>query len=459
MMNVGSQVPPEGARGVLFAVFTVLALFLGSLAAGWLITGGVSGILDAQNQATLDPWWILVFAGIVLAPVLFGFIRLFPWLNNWYYLLPALIFLLGFTVYPIALTLNFAFTNYSADFSGQPNSSASVPVSIVSDGGNSVKLSDGQGITNLACVNPDCVGQAIALRDPAILQQDTKRAGDTVTLDKNIRAGFKPDTMLKVNNWSYVGFENFSNIFAKASIQLIPIFVWTVIFAASTVIVNAFAGLVLGILLNNKRLKFRNFYRTILFLPWAIPGIVSIQMWQGLLNQNYGGFNRLLGLFGVNPIPWLADESWARVAIIMVNLWLGFPYQMTATLGALATIPEELYEAAEVDGATKLEQIQFITLPMLAASFVPLLLSSFAFNFNNFGLIYLLTGGGPTVRTEFGAQATDILISWGYNIAFASGGGSAYGPASAVAIVIGVLTIGLSVFNFSLAGVFKEARK
>jgi arabinogalactan oligomer / maltooligosaccharide transport system permease protein len=468
-MNIRSNLPPEGARGVLFAVFTVLALFIGSLLLGSLITGTISGVLDAQNQPSLDAWWILVFAAVILAPLLVVFIRVFPWLVNWYYLLPALVFLLGFTVYPIVLTVNFAFTNYSAQYSGEPDSSASAVITKI--GSKEIKLSEGAAkLADLRCVDPSCAGQEVTLRDPNLLSVDVKVAtrrnviesvnGDSIILKNPMNEQFQPDILLRVNNWNYINFDNFTDIFSKASVQLYPVFIWTIIFAASTVIINALAGLVLGILLNNKRLKFRNFYRTVLFLPWAVPAVISIQMWSGLFNQNFGAINRLFALFGSLPIPWLTDPLWAKLSILLVNLWLGFPYQMTATLGALATIPDELYEAAEVDGATKWEQIRFITLPLLSVAFTPLMLSSFAFNFNNFGLIYLLTGGGPAEAGNLStARSTDILISWGYNTAFASAGGSAYGPASAIAIIVGVLTIGISIFNFSLAGVFKEARK
>jgi len=256
-----------------------------------------------------------------------------------------------------------------------------------------------------------------------------------------------------------VGLANFQEIFAKASRALWPVFVWTVAFAFFTVILNALAGLILGILLYNKRLKGRNIYRTLLFLPWAIPAVISVQMWKALLDQNFGIVNKTLGLLGLFAVPWLNDPLWAKISILFVNLWLGFPYMMTATISALATINEDLYEAASIDGASRWQQSTNITLPLLRQSFTPILLSTFAFNFNNFGIIYLLTAGGPAQEgRESTAQSTDILLSWGYNTAFASSGGQNYALASAIALIIFFLTLAISLVNFKAAGVFDEAR-
>jgi arabinogalactan oligomer / maltooligosaccharide transport system permease protein len=267
-------------------------------------------------------------------------------------------------------------------------------------------------------------------------------------------------SVTRFNQIQYVGLGNFQEIFSKASVELWPIFGWTVIFALATIVINTIAGLFLGILMANKRLKFRNLYRTLLILPWAVPAVISIQMWVALFNQNFGIINRVLALLGSAPIPWLADPLWAKVAILLVNLWLGFPYMMTATISSLASISEDLYEAASIDGASRWQQIQAITLPLLRQAFTPILLSGFAFNFNNFGIIYLLTQGGPAVQGNSATgKSTDILISWGYNNAFGAAGGASYGFASAIAIIIAFLTIGISMVNFRVAGVFEEAKK
>jgi arabinogalactan oligomer / maltooligosaccharide transport system permease protein len=457
IFGVGSNKPPEGSGGVVFAIALVLAICAVGLVIGTLLTSAVlAAVPTARN------WLLIVFVVLALIPILLGAVRIFPWLINWYYMLPAIICLLAFTVYPIAMTFGYAFTNFNSQNNNRPDSTTEIAVQVSSP--TVLTLTENSKIDTLACRAEGCIGETIELRSDV----DTGRPGEyfkivkiennTITLDRAA-----PSDIIKVrrvNLVSNIGFGNFSEIFSKASVQLVPVFVWTVIFAISTTIVNVLAGLLLGILLNNKRLKFRNFYRSILILSWAVPGVISIQMWVALFNQNFGGLNRLLGLLGGLPIPWLTDPLWAKVAIIFVNLWLGFPYMMTATLGALSAIPDELYEAAEVDGATKVEQVQFITLPMLQAAFTPIILSTFAYNFNNFGIIYLLTGGGPAeAGRESTARATDILLSWGFNTAFTGSGAQAYGLAGAVSVLVGVLTVVISIFNFRAAGVFKEASK
>lgn len=458
--------PPAGPTGIFIAIVTVLGLCVAAFGLGWGITQALSGVFDRPGGFQIPAYTILIFGGIILLPLLWLAGRRLPWLINWYYLLPAIVFLLAFTVYPIALTIGYAFTNYSGLNSGEPDTSTRLEVRKLSSTTLQIQ-GTGSAQTELRCDTPTCAGLPIALPDP----QDAKKKprpnsivgveGNTVTLAQPIPDFYQPEVVNRVNPIQFIGFANFQDIFAKAGVQLWPVFLWTVIFAVATTIINVLAGLVLGILLNNKRLKFRNIYRALLFLPWAIPGVISIQIWKdGLLTTQTGAINRLLGLFGTPALPWRDDELWAKIAILLVNLWLGFPYMMTATLSALASIPEDLYEAAEVDGATKWQQVTGITLPMLQTAFIPIALSTFAFNFNNFGIIYLLTEGGPAVPGGLStARGTDILISWGYNTAFGAAGGSAYGLASAVAIIVAILTIGISIVNFRVAGVFKEASR
>lgn len=456
-LRIGSSKAPEGTGGVVTAIVLVLLICAISLLVAQVATSAAMAFIPGAQ-----PWLILVFAGVALIPVLLIAAALFPWLTNWFYLLPAIICLLAFTVFPIAMTVNFAFTNFSAENSGRPDSTTEIAAT--ASGANTVTLGAGIKLETLRCATPTCVGETLELRPnadqgrPGPAFPVVKTEGDVITFASPIPA----DTTLvrRINPVSYIGFGNFNEIFAQASVQLWPVFVWNLVFALGTTLLNTVVGLLLGIMLNNKRLKFRNLYRSLLILPWAVPAVISIQMWVALLNLNFGGLNRLLGLFGGMPVPWLIDPLWAKMAILLVNLWLGFPYMMTATLGALSAIPDELYEAAEIDGANKVEQVRFITLPMLQAAFTPIVLSTFAFNFNNFGIIYLLTNGGPVEEGRLPtAQSTDILLSWGFKTAFSASGAQAYGIASAVALIVGVLTIGISIFNFRAAGVFKEAKR
>ena len=199
--------------------------------------------------------------------------------------------------------------------------------------------------------------------------------------------------------------------------------------------------------------------RALLVVARALPGGIPVRVWVALLGADSGAINRLLGVLGIYPIPWLNDPDWAKVAVLLVNLWLGFPYMMTATLGALSTIPDELYEAAKVDGATPWQALFRITLPLLEKPMLPILLSAFAFNFNNFYLIYLLTGGGPAQEGRLAtAQATDILISWAYKTAFSAEGQSAYGLGAAISLIIFAITVAISLVNFRVTGALREVR-
>ncbi|GGK14408.1 maltose ABC transporter permease [Deinococcus malanensis] len=454
--------PPEGARGVLMAVLVLAALMGVAALIGWLASG-----LTARLAPTAPPYLLLVYtlgALLLLMPLV---ARLFPWIVNWYYLFPALVFLAAFTVLPIVLTVNYAFTNYNAVNSGNPDSAVRTAASL-SANRRVVTLQEtpqaGSVQEYLKCAQPSCAGDTIVLFDEEASVPVRARIaavnGLNVTLAAPVAESLVVANATRINRYGYVGLANFREIFGKASRALLPVFVWTVVFAFSTVVINSLAGLVLGILLFNKRLKGRNFYRTLLFLPWAVPAVISVQMWKALLNQQFGIVNKGLGLLGIAAVPWLGDPLWAKISVLLVNLWLGFPYMMTATISALSTINEDLYEAASIDGASRWQQIQSITLPLLRSSFTPILLSGFAFNFNNFGIIYLLTQGGPPQEgREATAQSTDILLSWGFNTAFASSGGQNFALASAIALIIFFLTLAISLVNFKAAGVFEEARR
>ncbi|ABF45796.1 carbohydrate ABC transporter membrane protein 1, CUT1 family [Deinococcus geothermalis DSM 11300] len=460
--------PPDGASGVLLAVLVLLLLLGGAALIGWLLSGLTASVLPKA-----PPYLILIYALAALLLAMPLTARLVPWITNWYYLFPALVFLAAFTVLPIIMTVNYAFTNYSGQNSGNPDSAVRADARLSPDR-RTVTLAEipegGTLQTYLKCTSPTCAGDTLVLlEEDAATPLKIRIAsvqGRTVTLAAPVPQGFALSSVTRLNRYDYVGLANFREIFAKASSALWPVFVWTVVFAFSTVVLNALAGLILGILLYNKRLKGRNIYRTLLFLPWAIPAVISVQMWAALLNQQFGIVNKTLGLLGFAAVPWLIDPLWAKISVLLVNLWLGFPYMMTATISALGTINDDLYEAASIDGASRWQQTTNITLPLLRQSFTPILLSSFAFNFNNFTVIYLLTAGGPggpggppVQGHDSTAGATDLLINWGYNNAFGAAGGQNYALASAVALIIFFLTLGISLVNFRAAGIFEEARR
>lgn len=253
-----------------------------------------------------------------------------------------------------------------------------------------------------------------------------------------------------------IGFDNFAAIF-DADVLGGPFFsvtLWTFVFAVLSVATTFFLGLFLAILFNNASMKGRNIYRTLLILPYAFPAFLSILLWAGLLNSDFGFFNDVL-LGGAN-IPWLNDPWLAKFSVLFVNLWLGFPYMFLIATGALQSIPSDLYESARMDGAGVFGTFRSITLPLLLVAVGPLLIASFAMNFNNFNLIYLLTAGGPRDLTSAsGVGATDILITFVYKIAFESGQNQ-YGLASAISIMIFIMVAVISALAFRRSKALEE---
>lgn len=267
---------------------------------------------------------------------------------------------------------------------------------------------------------------------------------------------FTDYTMYSQGHIKFVGFANFIEVLTGPFKEVfLPVFGWNIIFAVVSTAGTFFLGLIVAMAVNNPNIKEKSVYRAILIIPWALPATVAILSWQGLLNGSYGAINNLLLNLHLisNPIPWLTDPTWARVALIIVNIWLGFPYMMNVCLGALGAIPDSYYEAADVDGASKWLQFRKITLPSLAQISYPLLISSFAFNFNNFGSAFLITKGGPPrMATQF-AGYTDILASVNYKLSTQFG---RFEIASAISIIIFLILGTISYYQMKLSGQFEE---
>ncbi|MBI6020754.1 sugar ABC transporter permease [Clostridium perfringens] len=267
---------------------------------------------------------------------------------------------------------------------------------------------------------------------------------------------FTDYTMYSQGNIKFVGFANFIEVLTGPFKEVfLPVFGWNIIFAVVSTAGTFFLGLIVAMAVNNPNIKEKSVYRAILIIPWALPATVAILSWQGLLNGSYGAINNLLLNLHLisDPIPWLTDPTWARVALIIVNIWLGFPYMMNVCLGALGAIPDSYYEAADVDGASKWLQFRKITLPSLTQISYPLLISSFAFNFNNFGSAFLITKGNPPrMATQF-AGYTDILASVNYKLSTQFG---RFEIASAISIIIFLILGTISYYQMKLSGQFEE---
>ncbi len=261
--------------------------------------------------------------------------------------------------------------------------------------------------------------------------------------------------MYHLNDFSFVGLKNYITVFSGSLKDVFfPVLGWTVCFAILSTLGSYSMGLLLAILLNNKHMKESKIYRALLIIPWALPSTIAILAWQGLLNEQYGGINNLLNAIGIAyKVPWLSDPFWARVGIIIVNVWLGFPYMMNVCLGGLQAISTEYYEAAKIDGASKFQCFKKITLPMVTKLSIPLVISTFAANFNNFGNIYMITQGGPArVDNQF-AGYTDILASTTYKMTTWS---NRYELSATFSVLIFLIVGTFTLINMRLSGSFKE---
>jgi len=248
-----------------------------------------------------------------------------------------------------------------------------------------------------------------------------------------------------------VGFDNFTKAFTDDDYSgpFWKITAWTFAFAFLSVGLSFLLGLAIALLFDDKRLRGRAVMRTLFILPYAFPVFLSALLWRGMLNSNpdYGIINSLF-FFG-QRIEWLTDPFLAKVAIIGVNLWLTFPYFFLVCTGAKQSLPSELSEAARIDGAGPWRHFRAIQLPLLLISTTPLLISSFAFTFNNFVIVYMLTGGGPRFTdTSAPLGHTDILITMIYQISGVQGGSADYGLASALSILVFLVVGGISAVAF-----------
>lgn len=245
-------------------------------------------------------------------------------------------------------------------------------------------------------------------------------------------------TRLSDQSWrADVGLANYTRVLTDSRISqdFLRIFAWTLAFAVLSVATTFLLGLGLAATFNDPRMRGQKIYRALLILPYAIPGFISLLIWASFFNRDFGLINDVLG-FDVN---WLGNPWLAKFAVLLTNLWMGFPYMFLVCTGALQSIPADLKEAASIDGASGFAGFRKITFPLLLVAVAPLLVASFAFNFNNYNAIALLTEGGPFTPENPTAGGTDILISYTIRLAFGAGGAQ-IGFASAISVLLFVIT-------------------
>ncbi|GHU31744.1 sugar ABC transporter permease [Spirochaetia bacterium] len=268
----------------------------------------------------------------------------------------------------------------------------------------------------------------------------------------NYNANFIPPRRLV----EWTGLSTFVDIF-KIKIwggTFVQILIWTVIWAFLATFSSYIFGMFQALILRAKAVKLRTLWRAIFILPWAVPGLVSMLVFRTMLHRE-GAINQLLLNAHIidSALPFLSDPILAKVCLVLVNVWLGFPYFMALISGIMTTIPQEMYEAAQIDGANIFQQFRSITLPFIIASTSPQILMSVTFNFNNFNMIYFLTGGGPPNPNFQMAGSTDILISWIFKLTLDQ---RMYNYASALSIFIFIILASVSAWNLLRTRSFKE---
>ena len=226
---------------------------------------------------------------------------------------------------------------------------------------------------------------------------------------------------------------------------------WNLAFAFASVVVTFALGLLLAIVFNDVRMRGRKIYRSLIIIPYALPGFMTALVWKGMFNETFG-INKWLPF----DVSWQSSTIVAMFSLILVNMWLGYPYMFLVSTGALQSVPSDLKEAAFVDGANGWKAFRRITFPLLLVSVSPLLVASFAFNFNNFTLIYLLTNGNPRDTGE-SAGTTDILLSWVYRVALDSSP-QRQGLAAALSVVIFLIVAVISAIGFKYTKAYEEVK-
>ena len=257
----------------------------------------------------------------------------------------------------------------------------------------------------------------------------------------------------KLLDW--VGVTNFTNIWRLSTFRSAfgAVLGWTIIWALTASTVQIVIGIFTAIIANQPFIKGKRIFGVIFLLPWAVPAFITILTFSNMFNDSIGAINtqvipllgKVLPFLNGHLIPWKTDPTWTKIALIMMQGWLGFPYIYVLTLGILQSIPNDLYEAAYIDGANAWQKFRNITFPMILAVAAPTLISQYTFNFNNFSIMYLFNDGGPGT-VGGGAGSTDILISWIYRLT--TGAAPQYSMAAAVTLIISLIVISISMIAF-----------
>ena len=269
-----------------------------------------------------------------------------------------------------------------------------------------------------------------------------------------------PEHIPPNNTVDWVGMENFQVMFGGDTAwtaALGRVALWTLIWAILATATCYLGGMLMAVVLMDNKLKLAPVFRGIFVLPYAVPSVVSMLVWQNLLNGSFGTVNRTLMQLGLidKAIPWLSNEWLAKFTTVMINLWAGFPYFMLLVSGTMTAISPDLFEAAKIDGAGRFQIFKKITLPLVLYQTMPLIIMSFTHNINNFGAIFFLTGGAPVVSdsTLTNAGGTDILVTWIYKLTVNL---MKYNYASVLAIMIFLILAPFAIVQFRHTKSYRE---
>ena len=258
--------------------------------------------------------------------------------------------------------------------------------------------------------------------------------------------------------FDWVGLQNFISIFSSTSElgkQFLPVLQWTLIWAFFATFLNFFAGTVMAMIINRKTTRLKGLWRTVLSFTIAVPQFVSLLIIRTMFKEN-GAVNTLLQSLGFlaqgEALPFLSDATWARVLIIIINLWVGIPYTVMQVTGILQNIPAEQYEAATIDGANVFQQFIHITMPYMIFVLTPYIITQFTGNVNNFNIIYLLSGGGPTYVGDSAGQ-TDLLVTWLYKLSVDQ---QKYNIAAVIGIMTFVVLAVVALVTYRNSGSYKD---
>lgn len=264
------------------------------------------------------------------------------------------------------------------------------------------------------------------------------------------------------NTVDWVGLDNFKTLFggnATWTGALGRVAIWTLLWATAATVTCYAGGMFMAVIMHESKIKIAPIFRAIFILPYAVPAVVSMLVWQNLLNGSFGTINRTLIELGLmtqqTTIPWLSNATLAKFTVVLINLWAGFPYFMLLTMGSMTAISKETFEAARIDGASRPQVFRAITLPSVLYQTMPLIIMSFTHNINNFGAIFFLTGGNPVVAdsTTTSAKGTDIMVTWIYNLTINL---QKYNYAAVLAVCIFVVLAPFAIFNFRRTKSYKE---